>query len=307
MNTQNKLFFTAEPMLIRGHGASSTLMAALQYFVEDLQDWSVASPRGFEVRERINVSYHVEDVEECVAWLSKRKLNYSFMAAEFLWIWLGRDDVASISKYCREISKFSDDGEIFFGAYGPKIFAARGYLERALRRDPSTRQAVFTIWRPEPPLTKDVPCTVAAQFLHRDGCLHGVFTMRSSDVWLGLPYDLFNFCRTISALAERMNMHPGTLTINVGSAHLYTRNLDAACEVVAADMYSDLRGHPLITDVSEERLHRELDQTSHEWIEKGSRISGWTEIVSALRYRRVGDPDAVFGGLGTAVRLDLDE
>ena len=54
--------------------------------------------------------------------------------------------------------------------------------------------------------------------------------MRSSDAWLGWPYDAFNFtCISIYTLLQLMHQHRktyklGNLSINAGSQHLYERN-----------------------------------------------------------------------------------
>jgi thymidylate synthase len=188
------------------------------------------SPRGMPVREIINNTVAV-DMAFPVVLTKKRRLSYRFMAAEAWWILAGRRDVESIGRYCSAIKKFSDDGETFFGAYGPKIARQVEYVVNTLKRDRDTRQAVLTIWRENPPHTKDVPCTVAVQWLIRDGLLHCVDTMRSSDVWLGFPYDVFNFSmlswHILEALRdEDINVQLGTLHLNAGSHHIYEKDLE---------------------------------------------------------------------------------
>lgn len=190
----------------------------------------VCHPRGMKIREIVNNSVAV-DMKHPIVLVKERRLNYEFMAAEAWWIMSGRRDVESIGRHCKAITKFSDDGETFFGAYGPKISAQVGYVTDALRRDPDTRQAVLTIWRENPPYTKDVPCTVAVQWLIRDGMLHCIDTMRSSDVWLGFPYDVFNFSmlswHILEALRdEGMDLELGTLHLNAGSHHMYEKDFE---------------------------------------------------------------------------------
>lgn len=134
-----------------------------------------------------------------------------------------------------------------------------------LREDPDSRQAVATIWTPCPGPSKDVPCTISAQFLLRDipechcganamlgnNCskcglpvgksaglelpkhLHAIFTMRSSDAWLGLPYDVFTFSMIANCLAGELKAKPGSLIIQLGSSHLYEQHWEKATELVA--------------------------------------------------------------------------
>jgi hypothetical protein len=158
-----------------------------------------------------------------------RKLGYRFMAAEAWWILSGRNDVESIRKYSPHIASFSDDGKFFHGAYGPKILDQLTYVIDSLQKDADTRQAVLSIWRENPRVSRDVPCTISAQWLIRDGKLHCIDTMRSSDAWLGWPYDVFNFsCLSayiLLMLRERASffnsVRLGCLSLVAGSSHLY--------------------------------------------------------------------------------------
>lgn len=187
-----------------------------------------AAPRGQRTAEVLGASLKLTDARRCLLEWPERKLNYHFLVAEWWWIATGRRDVASIAPYCSEIAKFSDDGENFFGAYGPPWTSQAQYVVDKLRQDPDSRQALLTIWRQNPPETRDVPCTVAMQYLNRDGALHAIVTMRSSDCWLGLPYDVFNFSRLLAMVAGELRLQVGSLQLNAGSFHLYERNRAAA-------------------------------------------------------------------------------
>lgn len=197
------------------------------------------SPRGmmtFEVRNAL-VEY---DAASPVVVVPERGLSARFLSGEALWILSGSDRVADIAPYNKRIANYSDDGETFFGAYGPRIESQIGWVADKLARDPESRQAVLTIWREKPPETKDVPCTVAMSFAVRSLCVHATVFMRSSDVWLGLPYDMFNFAmvqaRLTCALSTKLSEHLqlGSTAIFAASSHLYERDLDAALRVLEA-------------------------------------------------------------------------
>jgi thymidylate synthase len=204
---------------------------------------SVVSPRGMEVYESIAYRSLI-DMNDPIIYNEKRGLGYRFMAAEAAWILEGRDDVKSIAPYSKEISKFSDNGETFFGAYGPPINQQIDYVIRTLANDRDSRQAALTIWRQNPAPTKDVPCTVALQWLIRDNKLHCVATMRSSDLWLGHPYDIFNFSAVSFGIMIALNqslssrgkwpVSLGNLFLNAGSKHIYSRNIEAVREIIEA-------------------------------------------------------------------------
>jgi thymidylate synthase len=187
--------------------------------------------------EVTNVHVCLEDAHENVIVNQARNLNYRFMVAEWLWILFGLKDVQTIARYNKEITKFSDDGLEFYGAYGPRIRAQWNHLVKSLKTDSMSRQAVVTIWTPNPPITKDTPCTVSLQFLLRDDKLNCIATMRSSDAWLGFPYDLFNFSQLTNYLAACLDVQVGYLAMNLGSSHLYAPNFGSAANVVGE------RGH----------------------------------------------------------------
>src|SRR5690606_23131635 len=90
---------------------------------------------------------------------------------------------------------------------------------------------------PSPPDTKDYPCTIAMWFGFNGPVLNMFVFMRSSDVWLGLPYDIFNFSMVAYLVCGHLNrareedrsaIIPGFLYLTAASSHLYEENLEAA-------------------------------------------------------------------------------
>ena len=190
-----------------------------------LETGKVSAPRGMPIKELM--AYQTcTPMEWPVVTVKERELGYKFMAAEAAWILSGDNRVKSIRPYSKAISNFSDDGHFFHGAYGPMIRDQLHFVIDALNADKDTRQAVMTIWRPNPRPSKDIPCTVSVQFLIRDGLLHVVDTMRSSDLWLGWPYDIFNFSMLARYVICHLKQKPelGVIVLQAGSAHLYEQN-----------------------------------------------------------------------------------
>lgn len=194
---------------------------------------STVSPRGMLVKEVMGYQ-SVVDMRSPIIDNGARDLGYKFQAAEAAWILSGDNRVETIAPYSKVISNFSDDGVRFFGAYGPKIIDQLTHVVESIGADPDTRQAVINIWRENPRSSKDIPCTISVQFLVRDGMVHVVDTMRSSDAWLGWPYDVFNFAMlgawVALELRSRYGMHlaMGDLYLTAGSQHLYERNWEGA-------------------------------------------------------------------------------
>lgn len=197
----------------------------------------VVTTRGAVVHEQLAAKI-VVDMREPFVNDTKRKLSDKFRFAEAYWILTGDNRVSTIREHAPSIEHFSDNGHVFQGAYGPKVTEQLRYVCETLLKDKYTRQAVISIWRENPRDSKDIPCTLSLQFLVRHDTIHCVATMRSSDVWLGLPYDIFNFScitnwvRLFIYEETKELLKLGNLTINMGSSHLYARNWEAAYSII---------------------------------------------------------------------------
>ena len=197
-----------------------------------LRHGATSSPRGHKTYEVLGARLSLRDGRRNLIANPYRGLNYYFQVAEWLWMLLGHNDVSTISRYNSRIAEFSDDGVTFRGAYGPKLTEQLPYVLAKLKSDSDSRQAIITLWRENPASSRDVPCTVAFQFMLRNDAVQMITFMRSNDVWLGLPYDLFNFTRIQGYVAAALDVETGTYTHMVGSLHLYDQHVAAARRVI---------------------------------------------------------------------------
>ena len=206
----------------------------------------ICKPRGLKITEKLNNSWII-DMDDPIITIPERKLSYSFMFGEAAWMLEGRNDVESVSKYVDGVRRFSDDGETFYGAYGPKIITQTSYIIDTFLKDNDSRQAVINIWRENPRSSKDIPCTLSLQFILREASndlwLHTIATMRSNDVWLGTPYDTFNFSAISFYIACHLNRvgikcKLGSLNIQAGSRHIYENDFKKLDDIFISN-YSD--------------------------------------------------------------------
>lgn len=179
------------------------------------------SPRGLLNREETCVAFKVIDSSKNILVHPMRRMNFRFMVAEWLWYMRGWNDLRELSRFNSQMAAFSDDGLTLAGAYGPRLAPQWPYVMAMFLKDADTRQAVASIWTPNPKPSKDIPCTLSIQFLIRDNKLNIIVTMRSSDIWLGLPYDMFSFSQMQNALAGELQLQRGWIQFNLGSSHLY--------------------------------------------------------------------------------------
>ena len=190
----------------------------------------------------------------------RRALSVTYAMAEMLWYLSGSCIIDALLPYAPQYVRFAE-GNRAFGSYGYRWTSDPAYLAESqgsyssqleavthlLRSKPNTRQAVITMWNagdlPHAILGdhKDLPCTLTWQFLRRDDGLHLITTMRSNDVWLGFPYDVFVNTTILRLVAMALNVAPVSYTHQVGSMHLYTRNTRAALEAISPRAMSATR------------------------------------------------------------------
>lgn len=204
---------------------------------------SITSPRGKKTKELLGFKSMI-DMNQPVITIKERSLGYKFMAAEAAWIMSGDNRVSTIAPFSKAISNFSDDGMLFFGAYGPRVRDQLGHVVQALCADHDSRQAVITIWRPNPRQSKDIPCTISCQFMIRENQLYCFMNMRSSDAWLGVPYDWFNFSMLsagVCLLLRQKNVRVtlGALHFYAASQHLYEDNWAAVDKCMTGEILGD--------------------------------------------------------------------
>lgn len=200
--------------------------------------------------EIIGYSATLQDPGQNFLLNTDRKLSAPYAAAELLWYLSQKREIDGIVAYAPRYADFANDG-IAHGAYGWRWASNPGFslyaditgvpfsnqfdaLLTLLKEKPNTRQAVVTMWDSgDLPAAvdgkvKDTPCTLALQFFVRDDKLDMVTYMRSNDVWLGLPYDVFCFTTIQHMVAVALELRMGAYTHQVGSMHLYDTNLERA-------------------------------------------------------------------------------
>ena len=175
----------------------------------------------------------------------ERKASKRFMAAEFILMMGSNPWIADIAFYNKHMLKFSDDGISLHGAYGPRLrhwgqpqvdFDQIQDCLRRLKEDIFTRQAVIVILDPGIDFTvktKDIPCNNLLQFMYREGRLDLACYVRSNDLFLGFPYDVFHWTMLQEIFATALKVKLGHYHHIVGSFHIYDNNIEQMEKIVA--------------------------------------------------------------------------
>ena len=193
----------------------------------------MAEPRGQRTWELLNASILIREPWRIPFEIAGRGLNNKIGAVEAVQLVAGEPMLERVREI-KSLAKLTvDDTGVSHGNYGQRVYGQLGRIVDELNGDPGSRQAVMTIFDTNRDLVPgakplDVPCTLAVQFFVRGYALHARTTMRSNDVWLGLPYDLIQFIALQGAVAAAIGLPVGTYYHSVGSLHLYERDVEPA-------------------------------------------------------------------------------
>lgn len=217
-------------MLVYRIPEGETLRAHYERIVKDVRDrGEIVVPRGLPTREVRN--YCIELDEMICGTLPVgigRDVSKKVMAAELMQWLSGTSDLEQLRSVAAIFNTYSDDGIRLYGAYGPRAAAGLQRAVEVLSDDPSSRQAVVSIWsNDESQATRDLPCTLSWTFMLRDDELHMTTMMRSNDVWRGMAYDIPIMCRIGTAVAAALDVLPGSYTHIANSMHIYESDFNA--------------------------------------------------------------------------------
>jgi thymidylate synthase len=167
-------------------------------------------------------------------------------AAEVAWFLQGFQHVGFIKGYAPIWDKFvEDDGTTIEAAYGYRWrdHFGRDQIENAihcLTVDPSDRRVFVSAWDPAQDglgrPAKNVPCPVGFTLSITAGQLNSSLLIRSSDVFVGLPYDVMGHALLMQAVRHSIGgeLGLGTMHVTLAHPHVYERHWSMANLALAA-------------------------------------------------------------------------
>jgi len=137
-----------------------------------------------------------------------------------------------------------------------------------LRQSPDTRKAVLSAWSPRDlPMMALEPCPVLYQFSRR-GATYGDLELsvyqRSADMFLGVPFDLFEMSVMAHLVARELGIRATRLIWNAGDTHIYKNHLPQMMEQVGRRISKHVPSlvvkdrAPALLDPSLARRHLEI-------------------------------------------------
>mgnify|MGYP000689937895 FL=1 len=192
--------------------------------------------------------------------LTTKKLHFKSIANELIWFlngdtnnnWLNENGV-----------KIWDEWALEDGSLGP-IYGAQwtawptkeggninqiDYVVDTLKNNPNSRRILFHGWNVEYLPDETVsphenvkngkmalpPCHLLYQFYVANGKLSGQLYIRSSDIFLGLPYNIASLSLLVHMLCQQCDLEPGEVIVSFGDLHAYSNHMEQIHEQTSRD------------------------------------------------------------------------
>lgn len=209
-----------------------------QFLRSRLLNAPIISPRGIKTKEILVPRIVLTNPRNRFMYHPNRTYNLPFNIVEFLFMVTGANSVKYLEFYNPNVSQFSDNGLTFYGAYGTRIAGYFTSLIKKLKSDINTRQAVLSIYNSADMIidTKDVPCTLALNFMIRDNKLDLITYMRSNDLFWGFQYDVVNFTLIQELIANELGIDVGNYYHIPTSLHVYEKHFGLLEDIPKMDL-----------------------------------------------------------------------
>lgn len=228
-----------------------------------LEEGKPVTSRGMKTLELHPVFLEIRNPTQRFLSINGRRNNPLQTIYETLWVLSGRNDIGALSYYMPRAKDYSDDGKLWSGGYGPRLYNWSGQTDlgsinqiegimEAFKKDMATRQAVIQLWDPYRDNafkeTKDRPCTNYLHFMIRDGKLDLMVVMRSNDLFWGFSaINVFEWTFLQEIIAGVLVVEVGKYYHVVDSLHIYTNHVGKLVDIINApqsDIYLDEKVEP---------------------------------------------------------------
>lgn len=212
------------------------------------QEGTWTSPRGEKCLEIENFTYTCDPFVRFNSF-EGRNFNMSYLKREMAWYIKANPHDLSIAEHAAQWGKIVVNGKLNSN-YGSYWFGPHGvrFIQRILTKDPMSRRAVIPMYGSDVDHmdleAKDVPCTLAIEFRLRNGRLNMRAIMRSQDILWGMANDLPTFSFLQEIVAQLLTVEMGTLTISVGSFHVYESRINMFKTILDRNNYIALPSRP---------------------------------------------------------------
>ncbi len=181
--------------------------------------------------------------------LTTKKVYFKTLYRELLWFISGSTSVKDLHKYnIHYWDGFADKSDDLGPVYGYQWRKwpdyKGGHIDQLknvineIKYMPDSKAMLVSAWNVAQ--LKEMrlpPCHSFFQFNVIKGKLRLQLYMRSSDVFLGLPFNISQYALLLAMVAQVTGLKARELIISIGDAHIYENHLDAVKEILKRKPY----------------------------------------------------------------------
>lgn len=196
---------------------------------------------GINTTKLFNKSLNI-DLTDGFPVVTGKKIFFNKALAEFQWMFNGNTDL----KYLQDRgvnwwNDFAHKGSLG-KVYGYQIrnynnsFDQVQYVINEIKSN--SRRALINLWNPTDLKDQALPCCFTQMnFVRTNNTLNLAVNFRSSDLFLGLPYDIIVVGLFLVTIAKLCNLNPSVLGINLMDAHIYKNHYNQTAKYIKATKY----------------------------------------------------------------------
>lgn len=192
--------------------------------------------------------------------LTTKKLHLRSIINELIWFLNGDTNVAWLQEHGVSIwNEWATEAGDLGPVYGKqwRAWPTRDggevdqieYVLDCLKNRPDSRRILFHAWNveylPDEALSPQEnaragrmalpPCHLLYQFYVANGRLSAQLYIRSSDTFLGLPFNMASLATLVLMFAQQADLEPGEIVVSTGDSHLYLNHLEQVREQLSRE------------------------------------------------------------------------
>ncbi|WP_309568568.1 thymidylate synthase [Paenibacillus sp. sptzw28] len=198
-------------------------------FKEDRTGTGTISVFGRQLRFDLNIGFplvttkriHVKSVIHELLWFLKGETNVRYLQENGVRIWNEWADENG------DLGPVYGSQWRFWEAPDGRRIDQIAQVVDSIKRNPDSRRHIVSAWNvAEIENMKLPPCHYVFQFYVIDGKLSCMLTMRSSDTFLGLPFNIAQYALLTHMIADQCDLGVGEFIYSGGDVHIYSNHIE---------------------------------------------------------------------------------
>ena len=232
------------PLLTTKKMGLKNIATELEFFLRGITDKKWLQDRKCHIWDewanpvKVETKYNIATSKLNLNDTEKKDIRLSIMDSErdlgpiygFQWRHFG-------GQYQWDENRINNNPEDNFDPRNPGIDQVKSAINK-LKNTPNDRRILVSAWNPTDIYQMALPpCHVMHQLVVRDGKLSLIWTQRSCDMLLAIPYNIASYALLLLLYAKEAGLTPGTLKGEFHDAHIYVNHIPQVKEQLKRQPY----------------------------------------------------------------------